>query len=242
MKISTRNILKARRIEAELTEVLKVETQEFRNKIENRYINKYEVEEILHDIKNPLTAIKVSLQNLEGKKIDKNISLALESAKEIEMITESKNSYEKFSIFEEIKTVGIFLNKKDKINLNFQGRNSNLKGNSLKFRRVVQNILINSIDANTKSKITKVGIQVQSNNNNVQIIFIDNHKMNKHTDSNKNIEKIFNKGYSDKDNYQNKGLGLYICKKIIEEEFHGKISADINKNLQFNVKIVIPIV
>ena len=84
------------------------------------------------------------------------------------------------------------------------------------------NILNNSKDSFEENKILNPLIEIDYNeNDNEQIITI---KDNAGGIPQNIIERVFDPYFSTKDSKNGTGLGLYMCKTIIEKHFNGKIT------------------
>ena len=110
-----------------------------------------------------------------------------------------------------------------------------LVGHLNEFTQVLLNILSNSRDIFIQRKIKrpKIKINVSRKGTNVIITIEDNAGG---IDEN-NIDNIFNQFFSDKDK-QSTGVGLYLCKHIVEKKMNGIISVQ-NKNegAKFTIKL-----
>ncbi len=108
-------------------------------------------------------------------------------------------------------------------------------GHLNEFTQVILNILSNSRDIFIERKIKKpkIKIVVKKKNSNTIITIEDNGGGIKDS----NIDNIFNQFFSDKEK-QSTGVGLYLCKHIVEKKMNGTIRVQ-NKNLgvRFTIKI-----
>ena len=108
-------------------------------------------------------------------------------------------------------------------------------GHLNEFTQVILNILSNSRDIfiQRKIKYPEVKIVVKKKNNHVIISIEDNAGGIKES----NIEDIFEQFFSEKDK-QSTGVGLYLCKHIVEKKMGGTISVE-NKNqgVKFIIKL-----
>ncbi len=108
-------------------------------------------------------------------------------------------------------------------------------GHLNEFTQVILNILSNSRDIFIQRKIKepKIKINIFKKNNHIIITIEDN--AGGIEDS--SVEQVFNQFFSDKDK-QGTGVGLYLCKHIVEKKMNGTISVK-NKNLgaKFTIKL-----
>ena len=166
----------------------------------------------------------------------KIMSLSIDNIEEI--ITESnKDSKSKFLLVNSIKksinmVESSFNNKKIEINIKSK-INPIIKGNENDLNRVWNNILTNAINSFNNLE-GMINIKIHKKNKYIIIDFENNgKKINK-----KNMKHIFDEGFSTKSKEDNKGLGLFISKQIINNH-NGMIFVKSNK-LKTTFKIKIP--
>ncbi len=108
-------------------------------------------------------------------------------------------------------------------------------GHLNEFTQVILNILSNSRDIFIQREIKKpkIEINVSKKGNNI-IITVEDNAGGIDED---NIDNIFNQFFSDKEK-QGTGVGLYLCKHIVEKKMNGTIKVK-NKNLgaKFTIKL-----
>lgn len=95
-------------------------------------------------------------------------------------------------------------------------------GSKSKFSQVFLNIINNTLEAFKEKNIQekKISCHTTVDEDNVKLVFRDNAGgIDKDY-----IDKVFDLYYSTKKNKENKGLGMYIMKVIVEEHLSGKIS------------------
>ncbi len=193
---------------------------------------------IAHEIKNPLTPIKLAAERIERqyKKQNENFPQILEKSvkaiySEVEHLSKLVKDFRQFamndklnisevnlkSLFEELKRS--YQTDKFKINLNIP-ENLTIKADYKLLRQAFSNIIQNSLE------ILKDGgniyILAKDNGGYIKIIFKDTGK----GISEEEVEKIFVPYYSNKP--KGSGLGLTITKEIIEKH-KGKIRAIASK-------------
>ena len=110
-----------------------------------------------------------------------------------------------------------------------------LVGHLNEFTQVILNILSNSRDIFIQREIKKpkIEINVSKKGSNVLITVEDNAG----GIDEDNIANIFNQFFSDKDK-QSTGVGLYLCKHIVEKKMNGTISVkNKNRGVKFTIKL-----
>ncbi len=208
--------------------------------------------QVAHEIKNPLTPMKLHLQHLQLS-INRNDENLLEKTKNIshiliEQIDQLSRMAEEFSSFAKMP-----ITVSETINLNelltntidlFKSHNTldveytNLFPEVLvvvdkqQLQRVFTNIIKNAHQAAKENESCFLKINVESTHNEIIISFKDN---GKGIDAELK-EKVFMPNFSTKNSGM--GLGLSICKKIIEE-FNGDINfeSETNEGTIFYIKL-----
>ena len=110
-----------------------------------------------------------------------------------------------------------------------------LVGHLNEFTQVILNILSNSRDIFIQRKIKKpkIKINVSKKDNSVIITIEDNAGGIEES----NIDNIFNQFFSDKEK-QSTGVGLYLCKHIVEKKMNGAIKVqNENQGVKFTIKL-----
>ena len=196
---------------------------------------------ITHQFRQPLNNISYILINLKKRFENKNLDeiyfdKKIEQAKEqvvflSKTIDDFKEFYtiskekEIFCVKDAIESAITILSadlKSNNINLeiNFNtDENIKIFGVKSELSQVILSIISNSIDVLKDIRNPKIKINIASNGAEVIIDLSDNAKGIK----TKNLKKIFDAYFSTKE--QGTGIGLYLCKMIIEDGFLGKISA-----------------
>ena len=183
-----------------------------------------------HEIKNPLTPIKLSAQRIENSVKDKKVSDADFFNNCTSTIVRQVNSIEnlvsEFSNFarmpeRKLKLVSLdnlilnqvntqkIANKNAEFKLKIKPKKINISCDYNQINRLFMNILKNSIESNSKKK-KKVHITVSKKSNFFLVDIEDNGD-----GFPKNREKLFEPYITHKLN--GTGLGLAICKKIVED-------------------------
>ncbi len=207
---------------------------------------------LAHEIRNPLEAISGAVEILgdeieEGS--DKNDYLAI-IKDEVENLNEYLSEFLEFTrsqprnreasaLDDLIKDTLLLLNpliKKNRINIvsRFNSFGVNIFVDTNQFKRVLLNILINSIEALPEGGIIDISTEIKHENNGVTVLVKDNgtgiHK--------KYMERIFEPYFSTKKN--GSGIGLALCKKIIEQH-EGSIEIRSVYGRETEVRITLPL-
>jgi signal transduction histidine kinase len=222
-------------------------TQELRQAQTEKLIQLYRFVEfgrgasgLFHDLVNPLNILSLNLDQLseESKKVKQKemkslINTALNNTKRLEnFITAARKQLQNqdelrlFSIKEEITQVIQVLNykmKKEHLQIAISGeKNIKTFNNPIKFSQLIMNLLANAIDSyedcnNDKKRIeiilkkvkNEVKITVQDWGNGIKA---------------EHVTRIFDPLFTTKKFEKGTGIGLVICRDIIEKSFNGKIS------------------
>jgi nitrogen fixation/metabolism regulation signal transduction histidine kinase len=208
--------------------------------------------QVAHEIKNPLTPMKLSLQHLERtyNPNDPDFKDRLErfSKNMIEQIDTLSNIASEFSNFakmpkakmEEVNLISIIRSStdlfKNEANISFvyDTDNANILGDKEQLLRVFSNLIKNSIQAIPNDREGKITITTISDKDFVIVSVIDNgtgiHEKQK--------EHIFVPNFTTKNT--GTGLGLALVKNIIEQH-EGTIwfESELNKGTTFYIKLPI---
>jgi len=207
---------------------------------------------IAHEVKNPLTPIKLSAERIEkkyqnkefdtddikvltstisrqvddiGKLIDEFSSFARMPEPEIKLDNLSKCLNESFLLFSNS-------HKNIKFNINKEKQDIYFQFDKFQISQCFNNLIKNAVEAVEKIPNPSISINLKTENNNVFIEVIDNGIGISKEMANKIFEPYFttkNKGT---------GLGLSIVKKIIEDH-NGKIKIDKNKQMAGTTSLII---
>ncbi|MCP5060960.1 MAG: hybrid sensor histidine kinase/response regulator [Ignavibacteriae bacterium] len=220
----------------------------------------HQLKTIAHDLNNVINNISSGV-DLAKEKIDDKLSLRnlldhiqnnSKKANSIlnQILTEEKNTYKKSKISldtlidETIISVKDSLSKKVKIIYNLEAVNDEVFCNHTDIYRLLLNLIINSSDALKEKGTISITISnwlddnskpINSKYDEYAVIEI---KDNGKGISAKNIDKIFEEGYSTKSSTKQNGFGLSIAKEIIEKHFGFiKVTSKINKGTSFKLYI-----
>ena len=209
---------------------------------------------IAHEVKNPLTPIKLSAERIQKKISDNDInkdifnSLATTISKQVDDIGKLIDEFSSFARLPkaEIKKDNLslvinecfnfYLNSHLDIKFNIDNKYENIECFFDRFQisLVINNVIKNAIEAVEKLKNPFITIIVEISKKIVIIRVVDNGiGINKDK-----INKIFEPYYTTKE--KGTGLGLSICKKIIED--HGgeiNISKNSTTGSTVNIKLLV---
>jgi two-component system, NtrC family, nitrogen regulation sensor histidine kinase NtrY len=209
---------------------------------------------LAHEIRNPLTPIKISAQRIKSNFDKKNFkneifenctSTIIRQVNDIEkLVTEFSNfarmpiSKLKSSNIHEliIQKVKSFKMLNPNIMFTFKSKHKKMiiKYDQSQISRVLENLIKNAIESKTKMKMKKIVIETIKNKNMLEIRIEDNG-----IGFENDVEKLFEPYITHKKG--GSGLGLPICKKIIEDH-NGDIKLYKSKKLLGGaIKIILPI-
>lgn len=211
--------------------------------------------QVAHEIKNPLTPMKLHLQHLQMsinrddvdiKEKVVNISrILIEQIDQLSRMAEEFSSFAKMpmavletcDVSEVLASCIILFKAQNEMEIVFDDKKKGIyvhidKG---QMQRVFTNILKNAQQAAKESESCRIEVRMEVEDGQVKISFEDNG----HGIADDLKDKIFHPSFSTKNSGM--GLGLAICKKIVEQ-VHGHITfeSDINKGTTFYV--ILPIV
>lgn len=199
--------------------------------------------QVAHEIKNPLTPMKLSIQHLQ-RAIDNNDGEILELTRkitsrlieQIDILTDIASAFSDFaklpsSVVSKIDFIPILLSiidlfrESDNIKINYLSKiNAALvMADKNQLNRVFTNLLKNAIQAIPKSKNGQIDIDILNNEND----FIISIKDNGDGIAKDKYERIFEPNFTTKSS--GTGLGLAICKNIIDS-IGGKIWFESKQN------------
>ncbi len=214
---------------------------------------------LFHDLLNPLTAVSLHLENLKKsgeksscEKTKTSIEHVSTGIDRIRVFTENalkqvqKQEVElMFSVAHEISaTLQMLSYKARRANVALEFSPPPLiqtYGNPLLFYRLIMNIVSNAIDS-------YAGIPDKARERKVKIFLADDHGILSLTLQDfgcgikkENLGKVFDPLFTTKDTSRGTGLGLTICKDIMENHFHGNIRVESEEGIGTLVLIAFPI-
>jgi len=208
--------------------------------------------QIAHEIKNPLTPMKLSIQHLKyvwkddkpnkEEKINKTVDLIVKQIDNLAEIADAFSNFSKmttahrthFSLINLIQELVELHTGEVAINLIYDKNNSfNIFADEQQIARVFQNILTNAIQAKSEERSLIIEITIEENKNNILTHISDNGKgMDSYTQ-----KRIFEPNFTTKNSGM--GLGLAIVKQIVKNNF-GDISFTTKENEGTIFKIDLP--
>lgn len=207
---------------------------------------------LLHELANPLMAVSMNLEQLEGKNRSKLLAHAREGIAHMEQYVEAarrqlRNQSEVrfFDVADEVRRVAGFLEPKaaaQRVELRVEPLEGvKLKGDSIRFNHIISNLLSNAIDAyeGTSADAPRtVTVTMEQLRQVMQISVID-HGQGISKDQ---LPHLFEPFYTTKQMTRGTGLGLAIVKQAVEEAFGGTIKATHSKSngTQFVVRLPLP--
>ncbi len=198
------------------------------------------IKQFKHDMASPLAVIKTMMtMNDSWEESEKNvISMALKRMENMISSLESKEAHTCTSPYELISQVlnekKIEFKDKDisyKLSFSTNAINSLCHIQATEFKRVISNLLNNSIGAITESGFIKIKGTLK--NNRMLITITDNG----HGIASSEVSKVLDLGFSSKNST---GLGLYHAKKTISK-WRGNLRINSIFNLGTKVSLMIPI-
>ncbi len=204
--------------------------------------------QVAHEIKNPLTPMKLSIQQMVAAYKDKRkdfgsvfIKLAHSVLNQIDNLSLIASEFSTFAKMPSIKfevielvpiirdTINLFTNERINFSLNVSSENLIIEADKSQIRRMFINLIRNSIQA----EATKVLIDVTEKENVVSILIKDNGIGI--TDENKS--QIFKPNFTTKD--KGMGLGLKLIKRFLQR-LNGNIQLVESSDEGTTFSIIIP--
>jgi nitrogen fixation/metabolism regulation signal transduction histidine kinase len=187
--------------------------------------------QVAHEIKNPLTPIKLAVQQLiashkdKSKDFDKIFRKVTKTTlNQIDNLGQIASEFSSFAKMPSIKlekldvvpiikdTINLFIDDKIKIDFQSEALEAVVEADISQLRRMLINMIRNSIQANA----TDIAIRLTTKDANYSLIIVDNGK----GISDENKEKIFEINFTTKE--KGMGLGLKLARRFLEG-VNGKI-------------------
>ena len=199
---------------------------------------------IAHEVKNPLTPIKLSAERIQKKIIEKSINftdihnLTQTISKQVDDIGKLIDEFSSFARMPkaEIKldnlsqtlkeSFDLFSNSHTNINMKLMGNDKDIffQFDRFQITQAFNNIIKNSLESVINIPNPSITVHLSENNNKINFVVKDNGI----GIDEKKISKYFDPYFTTKD--KGAGLGLSIVKKIIEDHA-GIIKIEKNKNM-----------
>ncbi len=194
---------------------------------------------LIHEIKNPLTPLKLSLENLMIKNIDEyedDLTPALASTKDIENILNNfkdlvninyqpLGKVDFFNFCNELESQFALLHPTLTIKKDFYSKNVTIYSETNLLKIIITNLINNGIEANP----TGFSTIFEEDDKYIILIFLTK---DSYID---NIDRCFIIGHSHKGS--NRGYGLFLCKMIADYLDIKIITENRDKNVVFTLRI-----
>ncbi|MFD0990630.1 ATP-binding protein [Mariniflexile jejuense] len=206
--------------------------------------------QVAHEIKNPLTPMRLTVQNFQRKfdPQDENIHLKLDEysktlIQQIDTMSSIASAFSNFAKMpaqqnETLNVVNIVrlaleIFNEDYIVFSAEKEEIIAKLDRTQLIRVVTNLVKNAIQAMPENEIPRIDIKVSTVENNVVITVADNGS----GVSEENIDKVFEPKFTTKTSGM--GLGLAMVKNIVET-YKGSITFESKKDVGTTFKVAFP--
>lgn len=215
---------------------------------------------LFHDLVNPLNLVSLNLDRLrrQSKKMEKQkisdiavlLKRAVNGTQRLERFVQAarrqvqhQEVLQTFSLKEEVDQTIQMLERravKSHVKLLFKsGNNMKMFGNPVKFSQLVTNLVSNAIDVyeTTKRKIKLVEVRLQKIDSSVRLEVQDWGSGIKEKD----LPKIFDPLFTTKSIEKGTGMGLSICKDVVEKDFKGKCTVKSQRGVGTTFIVEFPI-
>ena len=206
--------------------------------------------QVAHEVKNPLTPMKLLVQNFQRKfdkedpKIEERVRrLCVSLVDQIDVITNVANAFsdytqlpkgkdEVINVNNEIYSLVRLFDEHDEVKLSFNHENILINFDKIFFQRIMTNLVLNAFQAKDEGRKFYLDIHVTLLNKKVSITVVDNGVgMSKGK-----LEKVFEPNFTTKTSGM--GLGLTMVKRMIEE-YNGEISIRSEEGKGTSVRVVL---
>lgn len=228
--------------------ILQIQNQKERLRITEREEAWREMaKQVAHEVKNPLTPMKLTIQNFERKfdpedpEIHEKVQkLSASLVEQIDMVATVATAFsqfaklpdknnEKFELKTEIENIlGVFSNEKIYIHANKEHIEVNM--DKIYLNRIVTNLVTNALQARTPERDLLVNVDIEQQQKRVKIAVEDNGS----GIPDDKLDKIFAPNFTSKNSGM--GLGLTMVRKMVED-YKGEISvkSEVGKGSVFTV-------
>lgn len=207
--------------------------------------------QVAHEVKNPLTPMKLLVQNFE-RKFDKNNPdievkvqrLCRSLVEQIDLIVKVANAFSEFTklpekkddilnVNEEIYSIVRIFDEKGEIRFNNPQENILINFDKSFFQRIMSNVILNAQQARRDDSPMIVNINLEELNKKIKIEIEDNGV----GIPRERLERIFEPNFTTKNS--GTGLGLTMVKRMIED-YKGEITITSEEGKGTKVVIIIP--
>lgn len=207
--------------------------------------------QVAHEVKNPLTPMKLLIQNFE-RKFDKNAPDMEERVKklshtlteQIDLIVNVANAFSEFTklpervdetidVNQEIKSIIQVFDEKGEINFTPSLNEIFINFDKTYFLRILSNIILNAQQAKHDDRPLDISIDVEEMNRKLKIEVVDNGV----GIPRERLERIFEPNFTTKNS--GTGLGLTMVKRMVED-YKGEISIFSEEGKGTKVIVIIP--
>lgn len=207
---------------------------------------------VFHDIANPLTAVSLSLEEMQEQKPSEDLIRAIEATRRMQRSIEAarrqiqqQEQRQLFSVNQEIEeSLAILKYKliKRHVAIEYAAEvGITTFGNALKFQQIITNIISNAIDAYDQSerpiKERRIVLKLQTINKTIEVTVKDWGIGIAPTEQ----DKIFEPFFTTKNTDRGTGIGLSFAKEMLELDFNGRISvlSRVNRGTTFLLQLPI---
>ncbi|MDP8221308.1 MAG: ATP-binding protein [Candidatus Stygibacter frigidus] len=200
---------------------------------------------LAHEIKNPLTPIRLSLERLIDKKgsekfdqvFDRSVSIITQEVGHLQNLASNFSNFAKdvpvtqkqFNILEQIR--GITRSYEDRININIDGEDFIIDFDMMHFYQILTNVIQNAIDAAGHDEILELKLDKSK-----RILEIRDHGPGIEAED---IEKIFEPYFTKKK--KGIGLGLALVKKLVNiNQAEISVLSELNEGTRFIIQFAEP--
>lgn len=207
--------------------------------------------QVAHEVKNPLTPMKLLIQNFERKfdkndpKIEEKVNnLCLSVVEQIDIVANAANAFSEFTklperkdevinVNKEVASIVEIFNENKDIFISFNNENILVNFDKAYFYRIMNNLILNAQQAKDDGRDFRLEINIELFNKNLVINIVDNGigiPKNK-------LEKIFEPNFTTKTS--GTGFGLTMIKRMVEE-YKGEISIRSEEGQGTSVRVTLP--
>lgn len=207
--------------------------------------------QVAHEVKNPLTPMKLLMQNFE-RKFDKNAPDVEERVKklshsiteQIDLIVNVANAFSEFTrlpervdeiinVNQEMESVIRVFEEKEEIKLNAPQEEMLIRFDRTYFQRIMSNVILNAQQAKSDDRPLEIRVSIEQINKKLKIEVVDNGV----GIPRERLKRIFEPNFTTKNS--GTGLGLTMVKRMIED-YKGEITITSEEGKGTKVVIIIP--